>query len=182
MGPNSRTRGNAQGSKPVASNGSKRERDGTSDSQSNPVPKKRKGKPSVVAVPDKQTTCQKAVDVKAIIKEFRIKFHPRPFSPERPGNVPKEHQTKFKHIQQLGQMTYNSYALQPRADIANKPWELENKLRATRVSEKAVESRSDYQNEDGWRMELENRIFERFGIEVAWYDKLQARSVPYLKC
>jgi hypothetical protein len=182
MPPKLRTRSNAQGSKTVASTGSKRKRNGAADSQSNSVPKKRKAKPSVVAVPDKQTAPQEAVDDKATIEEFRIEFHPRPFSPERPGNVPEEHQTKFKHIQQLGQMKYESYALQPRADIANKPWELENKLRAMRISEKAIVSISDFQNEDGWRMELENRIFERFGIEVTWYDKLRARPVPYFKC
>jgi hypothetical protein len=182
MAPKLRARGNAQGSKTVASNGSKRKRDATSDMPSDSVPKKRKSKSSVVAVPDKQTDCQKAIDYQRILKEFRIKFHPHEFHPQRPGNVPEEHQTKFKHIQQLGQMMYDSYALQPRGDIDNKPWELDNKLRATLVTQKAVLAREDRQNEDGWRMALENCIFERFEIEVAWYGKFRTRSAPDLVC
>ncbi|KAH7079882.1 hypothetical protein BKA63DRAFT_229876 [Paraphoma chrysanthemicola] len=182
MAPRLRARPNTQGLKTVASDGNKRKRDGGSHAQSNVARKKKKGEQSIVAVPDKKTTCQKAVDDERIIKDLRITFHPKKFSPQRPGNVPEQHQTKFKHIQQLGRMVYESYAEQPRADITNKPWELENKLRALRVSEKATQARNDWQNEDGWRMELENRIFERFEIEVAcqqcrrrlWQSAIQA--------
>jgi hypothetical protein len=180
MAPKLRARGNAQELNTVAGNGNKRKRDGTSDLQLSLTPKKRTRKKTIDAVPDKQTACQKAIDDEKIIKEFRIKVHQRKFCPQRPGNVPNEHQTKFNHIQQLGRMRYDSYALQPRPDSINKPWELDNKLRATRVSEKAAESRTDYQNEDGWRMALENRIFERFEIEVAWYDRSRGQSAPNL--
>ncbi|KAH9878179.1 hypothetical protein J1614_003396 [Plenodomus biglobosus] len=142
MAPTLRPRGNAQSLKPVDCNGSKRKGDGTSGLQLNPVSKKRKEEKSRDAVPDKQTVCQKAVVDERIIKGFRITFHPQKFCPQRPGNVPKEHQTKFKHIQQLGQMIYESYAVQPRPDITNKPWELENKLRAKRISQKATQART----------------------------------------
>jgi hypothetical protein len=57
MAPKLRSRGNAQGLQTVASNGSKRKRNGTSDAQSKSVPKKKKGKQSVVAVLDKLTDC-----------------------------------------------------------------------------------------------------------------------------
>jgi hypothetical protein len=173
MAPTLRTRGNAQASKTVASTGSKRKRGGTSATHADPAPKKRKGKKAPDAVPDKRTACQKAADDEAIIKEFRIKFHPM-FFPPHPGDVPEEHQTKFKHIQQLGEMSYESYAVQPRPDIINKPWELVNKRRAKQMIYKAVRSRDDYQNEDSWRMELENYVFERFQIEVGWYDTCRA--------
>jgi hypothetical protein len=183
MAPKLRARANAQGLKSVASsNGNKRKRYGPSNVQSGSVPKKRKGEKSIVVVPDKQTDSQKTVDHERIIKEFRITFHPRKFCRQRPGNVPEQHQTKFDHIQQLGQMRYESYAVQPRPDIFNKPWELKNKLRAARISEKAVNERGRNQNEDGWRMALENLIFERFEFEVAWYDKFWGRSAPGLKC
>ncbi|EMD94571.1 hypothetical protein COCC4DRAFT_66237 [Bipolaris maydis ATCC 48331] len=161
-----RAKGNAQGQRIAAGDGRKRKRDGTSNLHSNSVPKKRKGN-SIDFVPDNPTEGQKITENKRILDEFRIKFHERKYCPERPGNVPEEHQTKFQHIQQLGQMIYESYAVQPRPDITNKPWELENKTRATRVSQVAVESRSTNVNEDTWRMALENRIFERFEIEVA---------------
>ncbi|KAH7383189.1 hypothetical protein BKA66DRAFT_609113 [Pyrenochaeta sp. MPI-SDFR-AT-0127] len=161
-----RARGNAQGQKNVVTNGKKRKRDGTPNVQPVSGPKKRKGNNSTNAVPDKKTTCQKAVDYDDIIKDFRITFHSQKFRLPHPG-VPLEHQTKFDHVQQLGQMKYDSYALQPRPDIINKPWELENKLRAKRIIQKAELSRDSYQNEGGWRMELENRVFERFDIEVA---------------
>ncbi|KAJ4371532.1 hypothetical protein N0V83_004751 [Neocucurbitaria cava] len=162
-----RARGDVQGLKVVPTNKNKRKRDGTSNARVSLARKRRKGTNSIEAVPDKESDCQKAIVDEKIIKEFRIKFHPQKFCPRRPGNVPKEHQTKFNHIQQLGQMKYDSYALQPRPDIIDKPWELDNKLRAKRVTQKAAQARTAYQNEDGWRMELENRVFERFEIEVA---------------
>jgi len=96
------------------------------------------------------------------------------FFPPHPGDVPEEHQTKFKHIQQLGRMSYESYAIQPRPDTIDKPWELENKKRAKQMIYWAVRSRDDYQNEDSWRMELEPYVFERFKIEVGWYDTCRA--------
>jgi hypothetical protein len=64
-------------------------------------------------------------------------------------------------------MKFDSYALQPQPDIANKPWELNNKTRAKRLTQKAAQARSDYLNEDSWRMALKNDIFKRFEIEVA---------------
>ncbi|KAB2107022.1 hypothetical protein AG0111_0g4835 [Alternaria gaisen] len=164
MAPNCTPEANSTESELVPSKGDKRKRDGTSDPQSSSVRKRKNG---AVGVPSKQTDCQKALEGAKIVKEFRITFHPQKFSPQRPGNVPEEHQTKFKHIQQLGKISYDSYAVQPRPDTANKPWEDKNKERATLVSEKAVQAMKDYQNEDGWRMKLEPFIFERFEIEVA---------------
>ncbi|KAI4641179.1 hypothetical protein J4E93_008058 [Alternaria ventricosa] len=185
MAPTLRTRGNAQASKTVASTGSKRKRGGASATHADPAPKKRKGEKTADAVSDKRTACQKAADDEATAdavpdkrtatqkaaddeakaKEFRIKFYPE-FYPPHPGDVPEEHQIKFKHIQQLGKMSYESYAIQPRPDAIDKPWELENKKRAKQMIYWAVRSRDDYQNEDGWRMELEPYVFERFKIEV----------------
>ncbi|CAN9340499.1 unnamed protein product [Alternaria sp. RS040] len=164
MAPNCTPEANSTDSERVPSKGDKRKRDGTSDPQSSSVRKRKNG---AVGVPSKQTDCQKALERAKIVKEFRITFHPQKFSPQRPGNVPEKHQTKFKHIQQLGKISYDSYAVQPRPDTANKPWEDKNKERATLVSEKAVQAMKDYQNEDGWRMKVENHIFERFEIEVA---------------
>ncbi|KAI4915315.1 hypothetical protein J4E85_010440 [Alternaria conjuncta] len=157
--------GNAQASKTVASTGSKRKRDGASDPPMDPVPKKREWKKTADAVPDKQTAAQKAAADEANAKEFRIKFY-QEFYPPHPGDVPEEHQIKFKHIQQLGKMSYESYAIQPRPDTIDKPWELENKRRAKQMIYWAVRSRDDYQNEDSWRMELEPYVFKRFKIEV----------------
>lgn len=135
------------------------------------VPKKRRGKATTDAVPAKLTACQKAVLDKIILKEFRITFHREESHPQRPGNVPEQHQTKFGQIQQLGQMKYDSYVVQPRPDSTdNRPWELENKLRAKRLSQKATQAIETCQNEDGWRMTLENHVFQRFENEVAWYE------------
>ncbi|KAI4920652.1 uncharacterized protein J4E92_008295 [Alternaria infectoria] len=174
MAPTLRTRGNAQASKTVASTGNKRKRGGASATHADPAPKKQKGKKTADAVSDKQTAdavcdnrtaCQKAAEDEAKAKEFRIKFYPE-FYPPHPGDVPEEHQIKFKHIQQLGKMSYESYAIQPRPDTIDKPWELENKRRAKQMIYWAVRSRDDHQNEDSWRMELEPYVFKRFKIEV----------------
>jgi hypothetical protein len=180
MPPTLRTRSNAQGSKTVASTGSKRKRNGTPHLPSEPVPKKRRGKKTADAVPDNRTACQKAADHEKIIKKLRIKFHPHIFRPQRPGEVPKQHQTKFTHIQQLGKMIYESYAVQPRPDIINKPWELMNKKRAEQISHKAILSRDGYQNEDTWRMNIEPYIFARFETEVAWYDRSETDLLKML--
>jgi len=178
MAPTLRTRGNAQASKTVASTGSKRKRGGASATHADPAPKKPKEKKTADAVSDKRTACQKAADDEANTKEFRIKFY-QEFCPPHPGDVPEEHQIKFKHIQQLGKMSYESYAIQPRPDTIDKPWELENKRRAKQMVYWAVRSRDDYQNEDSWRMELEPYVFKRFKIEVGWYDTFDLLHVSH---
>ena len=177
MAPTPRTRGNAQVSKTVTDTGQKRKRNGTSATHADPAPKKSKGE-KTDAVPDKRTATQKAADDEANAKEFRIKFYPE-FYPPHPGDVPEEHQIKFKHIQQLGKMSYESYAIQPRPDTIDKPWELENKRRAKQMIYWAVRSRDDYQNEDSWRMELEPYVFKRFKIEVGWYDTFDLLHVSH---
>jgi hypothetical protein len=152
----------------VAIRGKKRNNDGSANAQQASVAKKTKSTSPTSAVTDNATACQQAAELDQILRDLRITFHASKFCFESPGNVPKEHQIKFNFIQQLGEMKYHSYALFPRAGIENKPWELENKLRALRILEKAVESRTDFQNEDGWRMKVETLVFERFEVEVAW--------------
>jgi hypothetical protein len=169
MAPKLRARRSAQDQETVATDGKRRKRDGTSTVQLVSRPKKRKRTDLNDVVSEKKTACQKAVDDDDMLRILRITFHPRRFCLQRPGNVPLEHQTKFTDIQQLGRINYDSYALQPRPGLINKPWELENKLRARIISHQAQKSSDSHQNEDGWRMELENRVFERFEIEVAWY-------------
>jgi hypothetical protein len=172
MARNLKARRSAQAQKNVASDGKKRKIDGESTVQLALRPKKRKRTNTIDVVANKKTACQMAVDDDGIIKALRITFHPQRFCLQRPGNVPLEHITKFTHIQQLGKINYDSYAFQPRADTINRPWEPENQLRARRIRQKAELCNSSYQNEDGWRMELENRVFERFEMEVAWYEAL----------
>jgi hypothetical protein len=136
MARNSSAKGKAQNA--AAADGKKRKRDGTSNEQPVTGRKRKKGPTSTETVPPKTTVCQEAVINDEIIKDFRITFHSQKFRPNHPGNVPLEHRSKFEHIQQLGQLTYDSYAYQPRPDSSNRPWELENQLRARRLSQKVA--------------------------------------------
>ena len=102
-------------------------------------------------------------------EELNVEVQQQKFCVDRPGNVPVEHQAKFKDIQTLGRLAYASYTLQPRPDMHDKPWQQTNKRRAAKLSQIAIRCREERANEAGWRAKIEYRLFERFEVEVAWF-------------
>ena len=107
-------------------------------------------------------------DLKRKAEESGFVVHHAKFCNNRPGTVPTEHQARFEHIQTLGGFVYDTYGLQPSPETIDKPWQLVNKGKASRLSRLAIKCKEERQNEAGWRAIVEFRLFERFEIEVAW--------------
>lgn len=107
-------------------------------------------------------------ELKAETKQQRIFFSSQKFSSRFPNLVPELHREKFSTIQELGRMLYDTYAFVPGCESLERPWQKENKRKASRLVRDAIRCREANKNESGWRYELEPKVFERFEIEVTW--------------
>lgn len=106
--------------------------------------------------------------LKAEAKRQRVFFNSQKFSTRCLDKVPKVHQEKFHTIQQLGRTLWDSYAFVPGCESLERPWQPQNKQKASRLVRDAMRCREANKNEGGWRYELEPKVFERFEIEVTW--------------
>jgi hypothetical protein len=113
-------------------------------------------------------TGKKYRDLKAETKRQRIFFNSQKFSSRFPNKVPEPHREKFFTIQELGCTSFETYAFVPGCDSLERPWQKENKQKASRLVRDAGRCRDANKNEGGWRYELEPKVFERFEIEVTW--------------
>lgn len=113
-------------------------------------------------------TGKKYRDLKAETKRQRIFFSSQKFSSRYLERVPELHREKFFTIQELGRTLYDTYAFVPGCDSLERPWQSENRQKASRLVRDAIRCREANKNEGGWRYELEPRVFERFEIEVTW--------------
>jgi hypothetical protein len=96
-------------------------------------------------------------------------------------DIPPEHKDNFAIIQSLGRISFSNYGFTPNGDTPDKPWQLDIKKRAVQLMRFASRCRRENRNESGWRYEIEQRLFERFDIEVAWLVTFQNRSVDRAK-
>lgn len=81
--------------------------------------------------------------------------------------LPIEHHETFKCIRSIGNKTLHDYC----KDItlrSNEPWRKQTHDRAKWVALRAASLVNQQRNEAGWRFELENDVFHRFRVEVAW--------------
>ncbi|KAF2495383.1 hypothetical protein BU16DRAFT_561664 [Lophium mytilinum] len=106
-------------------------------------------------------------DLRREAKRQGIEFNSVKYNPITVNDVPTAHKNKFAVIQSLGRISYANYGFVPNGNTPDKPWELENKRRAWRLMQFAARCRRENRNESGWRYEIEQRLFERFDIEVA---------------
>lgn len=90
------------------------------------------------------------------------------YNNSNPHNVPEDHRARFNDVQNLGRFRFDTYSHVPHPDTPLKPWTSETKRRATRIMTYALLCRRENHNEDGWRHEVEDRVLERFDMEVAW--------------
>jgi len=107
-------------------------------------------------------------ELKRQTKKERIFVSGTTWSVQTSTNVPAAHRDKFAIIQALGRIEFDKYGHIPNNDTPDKPWELQNKIRALKLQSFAVRCRKENRNEAGWRYEIESRLLERFDIEVAW--------------
>ncbi|RYP08292.1 hypothetical protein DL765_008834 [Monosporascus sp. GIB2] len=89
------------------------------------------------------------------------------YNPAMVVGVPTEHKDKFDVIQRLGRISFSNFGLLPSGDTPDKPWQGDIKKRAMQLMRFAARCRKENRNESGWRYEIEQRLFERFDIEVA---------------
>ena len=113
-------------------------------------------------------TNDKYRELKRQAKQSRIFFQPTQWDHIVPSNVPQDHAEKFEIVQYLGRTSYHNYGYTPNSDTTDKPWQRQNKTRASKLVHFAGKCRKENRNEAGWRSEVESRLLERFDIEVAW--------------
>jgi hypothetical protein len=106
--------------------------------------------------------------LKAETKRQRVFFNSQKFSSRFSNQVPELHREKFLTVQELGRTLYDTYAFVPGCESLERPWQRENRRKASRLVRDAIRCREANKNESGWRHELEPKVFERFEVEVTW--------------
>lgn len=101
-------------------------------------------------------------ELRCIIEKLGISF-------KRPGAdaLPLEHRETFNLIRAIRNKNLDDY----RKDItfkSNEPWRKQTHDRAKWLARRAASLVSQQRNEAGWRFSLENDVFHRFRVEVAW--------------
>jgi hypothetical protein len=120
-------------------------------------------------------------DLRREAKRQGIEVNSSKYDPCTVADIPPEHKDKFKAIQSLGRTLFDNYGVTPNNETSDKPWQLETRKRALQLHYLATRCRTENRNESGWRYEIEQRLFERFDIEVAWLVTFQNRSVDRAK-
>jgi hypothetical protein len=107
-------------------------------------------------------------ELKREAKRQGIEINSIKYSPLTTVDIPVELKDQFAVIQILGRISGSNFGLVPNGDTPDKPWQLHTKKRAIQLMRYAARCRRENRNESGWRYEIEQRLFERFDIEVAW--------------
>jgi hypothetical protein len=132
----------------------------------------------------KMSRRDKTRELKREMKANRISIHQTKYSPSDPPDfVSHGHREKFAQIYKLGRAIINedNAAGSGVENASSEPWRLANKKKAHQLMALATQCRVEQQNEYGWRMRVEAKLFERFDIEVAWYNRLLGfRLTPWL--
>jgi hypothetical protein len=108
-------------------------------------------------------------------KRQGIEVNSKKYDPLTVADIPPEHKDKFEIVQSLGRILFDNYGFIPNGDTPDKPWQRDIKKRAVQLRQFASRCRDENRNESGWRYEIEQRLFERFDIEVAWLVSLQKK-------
>jgi hypothetical protein len=108
-------------------------------------------------------------DLRREAKRQGIEFNSIKYNPLTVVDIPPELKDKFAVIQSLGCITFNDYGFIPSGDTLDKPWQQDIKRRALQLMNFAARCRNENRNESGWRYDIEQKLFERFDIEVAWF-------------
>lgn len=84
------------------------------------------------------------------------------------SNVSPSHKDVFDDIVGLGNYQFSTYLGQIDVRTREEPWRRQTKARVEWLSKKAADLVEQRRNEAGWRLNLENHVLLRFGVEVAW--------------
>lgn len=101
-------------------------------------------------------------DLHPLIQKLRIAF-----KPPIPTEWPPTHSNTFREIQKIRDQKFDSYCANDTSS-SERPWRTRTKYRAAWLAKRAKALLSQNRNEAGWRFALENDIFRRFYVDVAW--------------
>jgi hypothetical protein len=116
----------------------------------------------VIFNPTKEMSDHSDRELGRLIKKLGISFKRASFDAP-----PLEHRETFNLIRAIRNKNMNDY----RKDItfkSNEPWRKQTHDRAKWVAKRAASLVDQQRNEAGWRFSLENDVFHRFRVEVAW--------------
>ena len=103
-------------------------------------------------------------ELRRLIKHFGITF--KGVGADATG-LPEEHAETFGIIRAIRNQRFEEYGVN--ITLANdQPWKEQTKRRVTWLASRAASLITQQRNEAGWRFSLENDVFHRFRIEVAW--------------
>ena len=105
-------------------------------------------------------------DLRRLAKRYGIVSQP----PMEPNDWPAAHRDHFSNIQKIGEYRFDSYSTTVDIRSDEQPWRqgVKVKTRAGWLASRAASLFNQQRNESGWRFGLENDIFRRFRVEVAW--------------
>jgi hypothetical protein len=103
-------------------------------------------------------------DLRRLAKRFRI-FYKQLVSSEQ---WPTAHRKTFSNIQKLGESKFETFCASVDIRLTEEPWREQIQHRAQWLATRASRLRQESRNESGWRFGLENDVFLRFHVEVAW--------------
>lgn len=103
-------------------------------------------------------------DLRRLAKRFKITFK----MISTPQQWPPEHQSSFQSIRRIGDQKLNTFSANIDIRSNDEPWKEQTKHRAEWLVKRAARLFDQQRNESGWRFGLENDIFRRFSVEVAW--------------
>lgn len=82
--------------------------------------------------------------------------------------LPIQHRETFNLIRSIRQRTLEDYSKNIASFQGNEPWRKQTQDRVKWIACRAANLISQRRNEAGWRSSLENDVFHRFRVEVAW--------------
>lgn len=103
-------------------------------------------------------------DLRRLAKRYRIIFKP----PVSSDQWPSIHRNTFEIICKLGKPSFVGYQASIDVRSSEQPWREQTKSRADWLAQRAARLYQQKRNEAGWRFSLENAVFQRFNVEVAW--------------
>lgn len=103
-------------------------------------------------------------DLRRLAKRFKITFR----SVDDKDQWPQAHRNTFQDIQSIGDHKFEIYSASIDIRSADEPWRGQTKARAEWLSRRATQLLNQRRNEAGWRFGLEDHVFQRFQVEVAW--------------
>ena len=103
-------------------------------------------------------------DLRRLAKRYRIAFK----SLSNLDDWPTGHQNTFQAIRKLGDQKFENYCATIDIRSGEEPWRERTKYHAEWLAKRATKLFDQQRNEAGWRFGLENEVFRRLTVEVAW--------------